>query len=56
MTDGFDDDVFIRNIDADVDPAWAMKLLPYITALAELKRAVDAARAPTSQPEEERPE
>lgn len=37
---GFDEDVFVRSIEYDSDPGWAMKLLPFIQALAQLSVAI----------------
>lgn len=38
---GFDDAVFIRNIDSDDKPGWAMHALPFIAALARLAKACE---------------
>lgn len=36
VLEGFAADVFVRDISGDRDPGWAIKLLPYINALARL--------------------
>jgi hypothetical protein len=36
LLEGFDKAVFVRNPDMDADSAWAIKLLPYLRALAAL--------------------
>lgn len=41
VLEGFDKGVFVRNIERDADPAWAVKLLAYLGALAVLRRHVD---------------
>lgn len=38
---GFDEGVFVRNTAHDQDPGWAIRLMPFIAALAIVKRAVD---------------
>jgi hypothetical protein len=43
VLEGFDTGVFVRSTDGDADPQWAMKLLPYIQALATLKEALQRA-------------
>jgi hypothetical protein len=35
---GFDEGVFVRSTDNDLDPAWAIKLFPFIQALAVTQR------------------
>lgn len=37
---GFDRGVFVRSTDGDSDPAWAIKLFPYVKALADAKHAL----------------
>ncbi len=37
---GFDEGIFVRDISHDADPSWAVKLLPYVVALATLQKAV----------------
>lgn len=37
---GFDEGVFVRNIDGDSDPAWAIKLMPFIRAIGVAQRIV----------------
>ena len=41
ILDGFDKGVFNRNITNDGESAWAIKLLPYIVALAKLQEWVN---------------
>jgi hypothetical protein len=45
---GFDDGAFVRDTRGDGDPAWAIKLLPYLRALAALD-SLDAHRAAQSK-------
>ena len=40
---GFEANVWQRNIDGDNDPAWAIKLLPHLKALADATVAVEKA-------------
>jgi hypothetical protein len=42
LNEAFDREVFIRNTDHDGEPGWAMKLLPYIQALAVLNEYANA--------------
>jgi hypothetical protein len=35
---GFDEGIFVRSTDNDLDPAWAIKLFPFIQALAVAQR------------------
>ena len=45
VLEGFEVGVFVRAMRADSDPAWAIKLFPYLRALATLQReAADAVR------------
>jgi hypothetical protein len=37
----FEAKIFVRNIDGDNDPTWAMKALPHLRALAMLYEAVN---------------
>jgi len=37
---GFDEGVFIRNTAKDLEPGWAVKLLPYLAALGRLYKRV----------------
>lgn len=37
---GFDEGVFVRNIDNDHDSAWAIRLFPFIQAIAVAQQAV----------------
>lgn len=37
---GFDEGVFVRSTDGDGNPAWAIKLFPFIQALAVLQQAM----------------
>ena len=37
---GFDEGVFVRNTDRDSDPAWAIKLFPFIHAIGIAQRIV----------------
>jgi hypothetical protein len=37
---GFDEGVFVRSIDRDGEPGWAINLLPFIQALAAAQRAL----------------
>jgi len=41
MLDGFEKKIFVRSIDGDDKPGWAIDLLPYISALARLRQATD---------------
>jgi hypothetical protein len=38
----FDLGIFVRDVTADSDPDWAMRIAPYIAALARLKEWADA--------------
>lgn len=38
---GFDEGVFVRSIANDHDPAWAMRLFPYIQALAVAQQELE---------------
>ena len=38
LLDGFDKGFFVRNADKDVQPDWAVKLLPYLLAMARLAK------------------
>lgn len=40
---GFDAGVWVRNISGDGDPAWAIKLMPHIQAMAAAVKAVEKA-------------
>ena len=40
VLEGFETGVFVRSVEKDNDPAWAMKLIPYLRALAVLQEAV----------------
>lgn len=40
---GFDAGVWVRNISGDGDPAWAIKLMPHIQAMAAVVKAVEKA-------------
>lgn len=49
VLEGFDEGVFVRNIERDDDPTWALSMLEYIGALAILKRHTDSlSRVPTA--------
>jgi hypothetical protein len=37
---GFDEGVFVRSTDGDTDPAWAIRLFPFIQALGVLQESV----------------
>jgi hypothetical protein len=37
---GFDEGVFVRSTDGDSDPAWAIKVFPFIRALGVLQQAL----------------
>lgn len=37
----FDDGIFIRNIDKDYEPGWAIRLAPIISSLGRLKTYSD---------------
>ena len=39
ILEGFDKGIFVRSIQEDDDPAWLIRLLPYIKALADAKSA-----------------
>lgn len=39
---GFDEGVFVRSIHGDTRPGWAIRLLPFLAALAEAQRIVGA--------------
>lgn len=41
VMEGFDRGVFVRNTVGDGDPAWAVKLFPYLRALGVLQRLTD---------------
>lgn len=43
ICDGFDQGVFCRDVSGDARGGWAIKLLPYLKALADAKAAVKAA-------------
>jgi len=49
VLDGFDEGVFVRNIDGDTEPGWAVKLSPYLAAIGVLARAVEDLRS-SSEP------
>ncbi len=38
VLEGFESGVFIRNVSRDSEPGWALKVIPYIQALATLQR------------------
>ena len=38
---GFDEGIWVRTIEYDNDPGWAMKLLPHLQTLAALQNALD---------------
>lgn len=42
---GFNEGVFVRSIENDDDPRWAIKLLPFIQALAVAQQALKEAEA-----------
>lgn len=37
---GFDEGVFVRNIDGDMRPDWAIKLMPFVVAIAKAQEIV----------------
>lgn len=41
LLEGFDEKVFVRNIEGDGESDWAMKLLPYMASLARIRQAMD---------------
>lgn len=41
VLDGFHEGVFVRSVAEDRDPAWAIRVFPYIKALGVLAAAVD---------------
>jgi hypothetical protein len=41
VLEGFDKEVFIRNTAGDTESAWALKLFPYLRALAVLAQATE---------------
>lgn len=45
VLEGFEKDVFVRNVDGDGDPAWAIKFFPYARALSVLQEFADGAPA-----------
>lgn len=49
VLEGFETGVFVRSTEADDDAAWAMKLLPYIHALAVMSQALKQADDPAAQ-------
>lgn len=53
---GFGAQVFVRNIDDDHEPGWAINLLPYVNALARLEVAIQKADGlyPCLRPQEDR--
>lgn len=49
VLEGFDKGIFLRDVGADTEPGWSLRLAPYITALAMLQRA--GADHPHREPE-----
>ena len=49
VLEGFDCGVFGRDTTGDSSSGWALKLLPYIAALAELREAVGSPHTPGEQ-------
>jgi len=47
VLEGFDIGVFVRNTGDDYSDGWAMKILPYIAALARLAKSSTAAKFAT---------
>ena len=45
VLEGFGKGLFVRNTDDDMNPGWAVKLLPYVGALARLEVAIKQATA-----------
>ncbi len=41
VLDGFGKGVFIRSTENDSDPGWAIKLMPYLTALGRLAKELE---------------
>ena len=35
---GFEEGVFVRNVDADSQPSWAIKALPFLAALGQAQK------------------
>ena len=46
---GFDEGVWNRNIQGDGDPAWGVKLLPHVLALAAAQKAIQKAEGATGE-------
>lgn len=40
---GFESNAFQRNTDGDFDPAWTIKFMPHLLALADATKAIDKA-------------
>ncbi len=53
VIEGFDKEMFIRNVSFDPGPGWAIKLLPYLAALLSLRVAVSEQRSTQSQSTED---
>jgi len=43
VLEGFDTDIFVRSIEGDGDPGWALRLAPYLAALGRLTKASEGA-------------
>ncbi len=53
VLDGFDQGVFVRNTDGDMSSGWAIRLLPFISALARLKKLIDAPDSLAQSPDKD---
>ena len=40
ILEGFEKEVFVRNVKLDDRPGWALKLLPYLKALARMQEII----------------
>ena len=45
ILDGFEKGVFVRDVTRDIESSWALRLIPFIKALADAQRAVLKAEA-----------
>lgn len=53
VLEGFREEIFVRGTTGDVNPEWAMRVLPYISALARLEEAyklAEISHAPQAWP------
>ncbi len=39
---GFDEGFWVRDVSKDAEPGWQMRMLPFLAALAKLKKFADA--------------